>query len=189
MKIPSTHLNRRYLFAILTIVLLRALDLFITYRYTPNLSFEANPVVSVFGASWKGLIIFQAFLVAFIVFLMHFYFARKTPLIEQKELPFHDFIYIYFFNKLKPWPKRMFTFPKNIKRHLALNGFLLMVLAIAISIFAIVHNLLLLAKVESYSLFVIEHYKVYFPAVFLGATIGAFYVFCSMEYARYKKGM
>jgi hypothetical protein len=182
----SSLRNPRFLLALLFIVILRALDLFITFRFTPNLAAEINPVVSVFGASWVGLIAFQILLVAFIAFLMHRYFTRETPAIADKNLSYYNFVYVYFFGKLQPWPKRFFSFPKNFKRHLALNGFLLMILAIGISLFAIVHNLLLLARVEWYAQFVIDHFKVYFPVVFIVAAVGAFNLFCVIEYRKYK---
>jgi hypothetical protein len=187
-------LNRKqkahYGLTILCILLLRFLDLYITFRYTPNLKGEWNPVVSLFGASWTGLIIFQVSLVLFISVIVYYYFAREIFSIPEKDLSYPDFIYCYFFGKLVPWPKRLFTapfFPKNIARHLAFQGHLLMMLAIFISVFAIVHNLLLLTSVQWYIEFVMTHYKGYLPSVFIIATLLAFNLFFIREYLRYRK--
>jgi hypothetical protein len=60
-------------------------------------------------------------------------------------------------------------------------------LAISISVFAIIHNLLLIAEVRWYCFFVGHYYKVYFPALFGGATLVTAQSFFMREYYRYKR--
>jgi hypothetical protein len=166
---------------------LRFLDLYITYLYTPDLEHEWNPLVSVFGVSWTGFIFVQLLIVAFVSLMMFFYFTREHVTIKENNLNFYDFIYVYFFGKLRPWPGRIFTVPNNYKRHLVFNGFLFMFLTMIISIFAITHNLLLMAEVYAYVSFVSEHYRSYIPICFILVTAFSVYFFFGREYLRYRR--
>jgi hypothetical protein len=169
------------------IFLLRVSDLFITFLYTPDLASEWNPLVSLFGASWPAFIAVQLLIVAFAFFLMFFYFSRTPTVTDLKDLSFNDFIYVYFFGKLRPWPQRIFSRPTDVRRHLVFNGFFFMLTITLVSMYAIINNLLLLSKVELYCHFIARHYATCFPAVFIGAAVFSVYLFFGIEYARYKK--
>jgi hypothetical protein len=178
---------KQYSCAIAAILTLRFLDLFVTYRFTPDLKAEWNPLVSFFGASWAGLIVTQIAIVAFVAWLMFFYFNRKPVETVLPNLSFNDFVYVYFFGKLRPWPARVFTMPTNLRRHLVFNGFLFFLITTIISIFAIAHNLMLMSRVDFYVRFVAHYYSIYFPACFIGITLFSVYVFFGMEYFRYRR--
>jgi hypothetical protein len=178
---------KSYISAIAAILGLRFLDLYVTYRYTPDLKFEWNPLISLFGVSWTGLILTQIAIVAFVSLLMFFYFNRAPATIAQNGLSFSNFIYVYFFGKLRPWPARIFTMPTNLRRHLVFNGFLFMMITPIISIFAIVHNALLIAHAGFYIRFVAKYYSIYFPACFITAALFSLYLFFTIEYVRYQR--
>lgn len=178
---------KSYITAVVWIAVLRFLDLYITYRYTPDLQCEWNPLVSLFGFSWAGFIVAQIIVVVFVASLMYFYFNRKPVIIVQDGLSFDDFIYAYFFGKPLPWPARMFSLPTNPQRHLVFNGFIFMAITIGISGFAIVNNLLLAARVEWYVGFVARYYTMYFPVCFAATTVLSLYFFFSIEYGKYRK--
>jgi hypothetical protein len=129
-----------YIGLVLAIAVLRFADLFITYYYTPNLKYEWNPLISLFKVSWPGFILTQIAIVLFVAFLMYFYFNRQSTVTILNNLSFADFIYVYFFDKLRPWPNRIFSFPINWRKHLVFNGFIFMVVTIFISGFAVIHN-------------------------------------------------
>ena len=103
------------------IILLRFLDLYITYLYTPDLRSEWNPLISIFGVSWLGFIFTQILIVAFVSLLMFFYFNRTSTEIDQKGLSFNDFIYVYFFGKLRPWPGRSYQHTDQFKETLGIQ--------------------------------------------------------------------
>jgi hypothetical protein len=178
---------KSYIGAITAILGLRFLDLYVTYRYTPDLKFEWNPLISLFGVSWPGLILTQITIVAFISVLMFFYFNREPAKIAQDGLSFTNFIYVHFFGKLRPWPARIFTMPTNVKRHLVFNGFLFMMITSIISGFAIAHNALLIARAGFYIKFVSKYYGIYFPACFIAATIFSLNLFFAIEYLSYQR--
>jgi hypothetical protein len=119
--------------------------------------------------------------------LMSFYFSRKPAIIEQDGLSFDDFIYTYFFGKPRPWPLRVLSLPTNPERHLVFNGFVFMLIMILVSGFAIVHNLLLLARVCLYTEFVAHYHMVYFPLCFASIIVISLYRFFAIEYANYKQ--
>ena len=69
--------NKQYITAITYIILLRAVDLGLTFIYSPNLKYEWNPVVSVFNYSWAGMLITQIIIISLIITIMSFYFYKK----------------------------------------------------------------------------------------------------------------
>jgi hypothetical protein len=178
---------KAYISVIFTILILRFLDLFITFRYTPDLKGEWNPLVSLLGISWVGFLLIQLSIVIFVSFMMFFYFKRKPVIVAQTGLSYYDFIYVYFFGKLRPWPQRMFSFPTNIGRHLVFNGFVFMCIAIVVSVFAIAHNVLLILRNGVYEKFVANYYSIYFPSCFVIITIASVYAFFTIEYVSYTK--
>ena len=59
--------KKHYITAITYILLLRILDLGLTFIYTPDLRYEWNPVVSVFNYSWIGMLITQVLIICLIL--------------------------------------------------------------------------------------------------------------------------
>src|SRR5665811_850248 len=98
----NSHQIVLYCSVILLILVLRIVDLLITYHYTPDLSFEFNPLVSVFGAKWLAFIALQLIIVTFISYVMHFFFFKEQNVIDKNDLSLFDFFYYYFNGKLKP---------------------------------------------------------------------------------------
>jgi hypothetical protein len=180
---------KQFILSVTAIIVLRFTDLYITYLYTPDLASEWNPLIRLLGATWNGFIFTQFILLAFVIFLMVFYFNRRPVVIDIKDLLLHDFVYVYFFGKLRSWPQRLFSgvVPMHLKRHLIFNGFIFMSIAIIISIFAIIHNILLITNVTGYIAFVRNHYSIYFPACFMCAVIFSVYLFFLIEFRRYRK--
>ena len=147
----------------LSLIILRSVDLILTYFYIPNLKNEYNPIVSIFGASWLGLISIQ------LIFIM----------------AFTDFVYCYFYSKSKPWPQRMVSIPKNLKSHMIFNGFMFMAASFWVSFFAIISNYLLLLDIVWYRQFLSANYKVFFPGVFFIIVIVSFFLFFKKQYSKY----
>jgi hypothetical protein len=176
-----------YCFVISAIFILRISDLLITFHYTPDLSFEFNPVVSIFGASWSSFIIIQLTLFIFISFIISFYFFAEKNTIEKTGLSFFDFIYVYFHGELKPLHARFSLFPRNIRRHLSFNGFLFMVMSIGVSVYAVAHNLLLINRINWYELLIINYHQVVFSLLMGVAIILSSLTYFLIEYSVYKK--
>lgn len=197
---------KQYFLALTAILILRIADLGITAFYTPDLASEWNPLVSVFGGSWRTLILTQVLIFSFTASMMFFYFKRTSVEIEPKGLRLNDFLRAYFTgspdhgskNRARADLRSFLLIPdKNdeslaavmklrINRHLIFNGWLFMNAVILISIFAIIHNLLLIGEVLPYMVFVGSFYQLYFPAVFIAGIFASAISFAAVEYRSYR---
>lgn len=169
------------------IILLRLLDLGLTFFYTPELHYEWNPVVSVFGYSWIGMLVTQVLLISLIIFVMSFYFYKEPLTNLPHDLTFKDYIYYYFHNKKRTSKKKWLDFNRrSLNRVLAYNGFILMTLSISVSYLAIINNILVIRQVRAYSIFIYNHSDIFFPVLLVILAISSFYLFFALEYRTYK---
>jgi len=182
--------NKQYVTAITYIILLRILDLGLTFIYTPNLKYEWNPVVSVFNYSWIGMLITQILIISFILVVMSFYFFKKPIINLPNDLSFKEYIYYYFHNE-KRTKKRKYLKPtrQTLNRVLAYNGFILMTLAISISYLAIINNLMVINKVKSYSNFIGQYGNSFYISILIIVAILSFILFFTIEYKSYRKNL
>ena len=178
-------MKKRYLETAAWVVLLRITDLLLTRIYTPNLASEWNPIVSRLGASWPGFIAVQILITGTVIILGWFYFYGKRPEVNLKGLNFSDFVYCFFYGKLKPWPRRLFSLPRNAGPHLIFNGFVLIAVSIGISLFAIANNLLLIFDADWYWRFLEKSHNLFFPVVILLIVYAAAMAFFWKEYCGY----
>ena len=180
--------KKHYITAITYILLLRILDLGLTFIYTPDLRYEWNPVVSVFNYSWIGMLITQVLIICLILTVMSFYFFKKPIINLPNDLSFKDYIYFYFHNEKKS-KKRKYLKPtrQTLERVLAYNGFILMTLAISISYLAIINNIMVIRKVRAYSNFIVQYGNVFYISVLVVMAILSFMLFFTIEYRSYRK--
>ncbi len=182
--------NIQYITAITYIILLRIVDLGLTFIYTPNLKHEWNPVVSVFNYSWIGMLITQIFIISIIIAVMSFYFYKKPLTDLPHDLSFNEYIYYYFHNERKTKKRKGFKPTRqNINRVLAYNGFILMTLSISISYLAIINNLMIIYKVRSYSQFIGQYGNFLYLTILIIMAILSFILFFIMEYKSYRKNL
>jgi len=179
--------NRTFITVAGYIILLRLLDLGLTFFYTPALQYEWNPVVTVFGYSWLGMLVTQIILISFIIYVMSFYFYKKPLLDIPHDLSFKEYIYFYFHNKKRSSKKKWLDYNRrSLERVLAYNGFILMTLSISVSYLAIINNILVIRQVRAYSNFIYKYSNIFFPILLIILAISSFYLFFYMEYKTYK---
>jgi len=204
-KDDTTMRWKQYWIAIAAVIVLRTLDLGITAIYTPDLEQEWNPLVSFFGGSWGTLIVTQVLILAFTITMMFFYFRREPTVIEPRGLNLNDFLRAYFTgthehsskNRGRADLRSFLLIPdKNdetgsarmklrMNHHLIFNGWLFMNAVILISIFAVIHNFLLISENLVYMKFVASSYQIYFPAVFASGVVISAISFAVVEYRSY----
>lgn len=172
-----------YLYTISAIIFLRAIDLILTYIYTPNLIQEWNPLVSKLGLSWMGMLITQTLLVGIIAFFIYFYFAWDLKINYPKGLTFNKFINYYFFEENKALIKKAVSY----KRPVFFNGFVFSVVTIWISVLAILNNALIIADIKTYNIFIAKYQHIFFTSTLCLVTIMSMYVFFLLEFRKYKK--
>ena len=176
--------------AITYIILLRIIDLGLTFIYTPNLKYEWNPIMSIFNYSWVGMLITQILIVCLIIAIMSFYFYKKPLSDLPNDLSFNEYIYYYFHNEKKTKKRKWFKLTqKNINRVLAYNGFILMTLSISISYLAIINNLMVIYKVRSYSNFIVQYGNFLYLTILIIMAILSFILFFIMGYKSYRKNL
>ncbi len=182
--------NKQYITAITYIILLRVVDLGLTFIYSPNLKYEWNPVVSVLNYSLAGMLITQIIIISLIIAIMSFYFYKKPLTDLPHDLSFNEYIYYYFHNERKTKKRKWFKPTRqNINRVLAYNGFILMTLSISISYLAIINNLMIIYKVRSYSNFIGQYGNFLYITVLIIMAILSFILFFIMEYKSYRKNL
>ncbi|MCJ7801675.1 MAG: hypothetical protein MUP82_04880 [Candidatus Marinimicrobia bacterium] len=180
--------NKQYITAIAYIILLRLLDLGLTFIHTPRLQYEWNPIVSVFGYSWMGMLITQILVVSLIVAVMSFYFFKKPLTNLPNDLSFIDYVYYYFHNQKRSTGKKWLKYNRiTINRILAYNGFILLTMAISISYLAIINNLMIIYAVKSYSSFIVQYGSFFYISVLVFMAISSFVLFFVLEYKSYRK--
>ena len=182
--------TKQYITAITYIILLRIVDLGLTFIYSPNLRYEWNPIVSVFDYSWIGMLITQILIVSLIITVMSFYFFKKPLSGLPNDLSFNEYIYYYFHNEKKT-KKRKYLKPtrQTLNRILAYNGFILMTLAISISYLAIINNLMVIYEVRSYSNFIVQYGNFLYLTILIVMAILSFILFFTIEYKSYRKNL
>jgi hypothetical protein len=122
-----------------------------------------------------------------IAVLMWFYFKYERIDVPVKGLSYSQFVYYCFYGKLEKGLKTVFSLPRNVRGMLIFNGFILMELAIGVSVFAIAHNLMLLSGFAPYERFVFLHGTAYFASVFLGMAAAGTYGYFIASYLAYRR--
>lgn len=181
-----------YLLLFLALVTLRAIDLYITYKITPDLSFEWNPLVTQMQLSWTGLLVTQLILVLFALLAYQRYAGRVRNPVDVPGLGLRRFVF-YYFNGFDAswanWSKAIFRLPNRhyLKANGAFIGFVIICSYIAVSIFAIVHNLFILDGTSSYLDFVADNSQVYFLSVFISIVLTSANLFFMTEFKAYRR--
>ena len=182
--------NKDYITAIAYIILLRLLDLGLTFIHTPKLRYEWNPIVSVFGYEWIGMLLTQILVISLIVAIMSFYFFKKPLINLPDDLSFRDYIYFYFHNQKRTTEKKWLKYNHVTRnRILAYNGFILMTMAISISYLAIINNLMVIYTVKSYSRFIGQYGNLFYLSILIVMAISSFLLFFVLEYRSYRKSL
>jgi hypothetical protein len=176
----------KFVLYLYVLIILRILDLYTTFIYTKDLNLEWNPIVSLFGSGWGAMITVQGLVILLIAFFMYFYFFRHQGYATQKGLSFSQYISWYFFRTIDADPKeRIKTWNKY--GMLVFNGFVLMWAAIGVSLFAVIHNIFLIRRLEGYTQFVAENFTPYFVGVFIVIGLLAIVGFYLTEYLSYRR--
>lgn len=183
----KNSLKPRFPFAICLLIALRIPDLYLTYRHTPDLAGEWNPIVSFFRISWAGFLVIQVGLICLISFLGYFYYTRKPLEDVPADLTINQFAHYYFYGPDASVPRWKQGFPKNWRNVLAFNGFVLIVLGIAISIFAIVNNLWIITNMTFYSDFIVRYGNYFYTFLILFMTALSFVGFFILEFRVHKQ--
>lgn len=172
-------ISRKLIFIKLTLLLfvLRVLDLYITWRVTPDLEHEVNPMVRWFNVGWTAFITTQFILFILISSCFAWYLWGRDWRVEKKGLGYFQFINQYYFK----WKE------SSKDAHLKIFCFVVPVASIIVSALAIAHNLLLVNEIETYVFFLYRFHRVAVPVAALGTVIFSAHLAFRIEFRRYTR--
>jgi Kef-type K+ transport system membrane component KefB len=172
-------------FLTLTIWILfsRSYDAYCTHTLTPDLSKEANPLVTVGGvSSWTVLIVILSILTAYSLYTFFIRTYKPTNLFPaEKGYSFSHFVGYLFLGKKEPWTSTLFKYPSDMKR---LNNYMGVILT----------RCLVFAGIVSTTMWILIHNSEYYRSVhsapivysiLIAGCLSIVYQWNKAEYARY----
>jgi len=113
-------MSKKLKFIITTIWLLfsRSYDAYCTYLLTPDLSKEANPLVTILGvSSWTPLLIILSVLTIYVIYAYFISVFRPMNLLPQeKGYTFSNFVAYLYLGVKDHWTSTLYKLPKDINR-------------------------------------------------------------------------
>lgn len=92
----------------------RVFDWYFTYKYSPDLKFEANPMVSLFNFQWLEFIFLSLFLILLISFCQYYdLFLSTTKFPDEKGLSFSEFASLLWFGRKRHFIFYLIAFAKD----------------------------------------------------------------------------
>lgn len=107
----------RYTLLSLWIILSRSYDAWCTYQYTPDLSLEANPLVSIGGMDWTALLLTIGILTLLILYAYYrsvFHPINMYP--EDKDYTFQEFSTYFYLGRKEKWTAFLYQIPNSWSR-------------------------------------------------------------------------
>ena len=171
----------------LALVLSRLLDIVLTYRITPDLKYEANPLVQFAGLGWSILLLINLLVVLVSILLLAYSDKNNLSLFpKQQDYQFKEFISHYLYNERDSFHKIYFVVPYNRSAILHFYGYLLVRTLIAWSLCIVTHNFCLLTW-KAYRGFVVAHHTwAYLYLLLLPLTLFFFWKFFYNEFQVYR---
>ena len=175
------HRQHNEFFSILTLLILtRVADGILTYKITPDLSRELNPLVSICGFGWAGLIIVALAIIIPTVILSYYNIYKPFDNFPDKNITYPEFKKFYF-NAANPTLKS-----SSGKIIIHTLGYIVPRVFILWGIWVIIHNFLVLTDQPTYK-YLRSEYKIWIIGYILPGILGILLSnpFLKREYKRY----
>ncbi len=107
----------RFFLTTLWILLSRSYDAYCTYQFTPDLSSEANPLVSILGMTWTPLLLVIGFLTLYAIW--GYYKSIFEPidfLPEERGYSFSNVAAYTYLGYKGEWYQTLFKIPNSLNR-------------------------------------------------------------------------
>lgn len=144
-------------FFLLTFLLLfaRGCDFYSTSLwFFDNPTGETNPLVSIFGFGWLGLVVVNVVIVGLIIYALYYYYFKYTMgKVATASSKLTDFVSELYFYERGKFYQVFFKAPKNRKVLVAHTGYVLTRVVIFGSFLATIHNLCQFYDVGAYDTF------------------------------------
>lgn len=114
MKISKTT---KFITVTLWLILSRSYDAFCTYQLTPDLSKEANPLVSIFHFNWTALLLVISVLMCYVIYAFYISLFESADFLPQENnLSFKEFALFQYFGKKSKLIDLLYKRPLSFKR-------------------------------------------------------------------------
>ena len=184
---PPRRRIARFVLVAGALVLSRALDVCSTYLASPLLTRERNPLVSLFGAGWAGLLTFNG-AVTIMVLVGLWYRTFRTPSLERipRCLSFEAFVSCHWFGTgvVRPWWHALWALPRDRSLVWQALGAVAAPVVTAAGLVVAVENLLV-ARSPDYAASTGSIVGPLIYATVLVAVVVGFRLFFAREYSRY----
>jgi len=145
-------MKTKFLFLSFIFFFARGCDVYSTSLwYFENPEYESNPLSSIIGLGWNGLIISNLVIVGIILFAHYYYtfkYSIQIPADEPQNM--QEYISEKYYNQKDKFYQVYFRFPKNKRVLIGHNGYALIRAGIVGSFLAAIHNLCLFYQVSAY---------------------------------------
>lgn len=107
----------RFVLVTLWIVFSRSYDAYCTWQLTPDLSKEANPLVSVLGLTWTPLLIVIGILCLYVIYAYYVSVFKPMKLMpDESGYSFRELSTYVYLGKKDNWISMLYKYPKSIRR-------------------------------------------------------------------------
>ncbi|AZQ63748.1 hypothetical protein EI427_16405 [Flammeovirga pectinis] len=179
-------MNKKLYFFLISswIIISRILDVYYTYQFTPDLSKEANPIVSIFGiSSWSILSFIITVVVIYVIYTFYLVIFKPFDLLpNEKGYSYSNIIAYLFLGVKESWLSVFYKFPKSYKRMKYYIGHILPVSFAYVGLITTI-MWLLINNTES---FYTEYYRLKYVLVIILLPIVSFiFVWTYLMYKKY----
>ena len=174
----------KFLIILLWILFSKCYDIYCTYLHTPDLSKEANPLVSVLGLNWFWLLIVIGSLTiytCYTLYLISFKPIKLYPL--EKGYSFSNFIAYMYFGKKSSWLSIIYKVPpiRNKRFHYTFGNIFVRYLVFAGIVSTVMW--LLINNSEAYRA-IHNHFVIY--GILISGTFIILYNYYKTNYNKYQ---
>jgi Kef-type K+ transport system membrane component KefB len=180
LKLPK---NLKFIAVTAWILFSRSYDAYCTHTLTPDLSKEANPLVTIGGvSSWSVLIVILSILTAYALFAFYVRTYRPSNLLPKEPgFSFSHFVGYNLLGKKEHWTSTLYKLPSDLER---LNNYMGVVLT----------RCLVFAGIISTFMWILIHNSEYYKSVhtaplvytiLIGGCFGIIYQWNKVEYKSY----
>ena len=171
---------KKFISLTILLILTRFADAQTTYLYTSNLTKEANPLVSIFGLHWTGLLFAEIIGLMILIYALWVYCFKtvQVPKLDKK-ISLKKFVSLFYFGDTNSFYKLFYKLPTNRNSLLYSIGYILTYSLIAVSV-VITYSTTLLLTNKKYQ----DFYSAYGVPVWLYLFCVATVIFYSINFYR-----
>lgn len=166
------------------ILLTRSYDAYCTHSLTPDLSNEANPLVSIGGiTSWTTLLVILGALTVYSLYAYSISTFKPTELLPERHgMPFRNFVGYLYLGKEASWMVTMYKLPNDLVRF---NNYMGHVLTRAL-VFAGAVSTIMWVLINNSELYRMIHSPALIYTILIVGSIAIIYSWNRSMYVRYQ---